>query len=473
MTRGVYQRYRIVMVMTVVLFLLSLSFTGAAAESIGKADWEPIPTGDAAHGTREYSDFESSEDCAECHVDLYQQWSRTMMSRSYTHSWDEIEYFKLAVPHAEKKAKVAGVKAGCNGCHAPIAFLAGDTPPPKPGSGGFADEGVNCDFCHTVVGFKGDIPHNFNWICSPGETKYGGREGLESPFHEIEKNEFLESADFCGTCHNEMSPYGVWVKSTHLEWSEGPYAAEGVTCQDCHMPRGEGVLADGSEVVSDMRHHLFHGAHVSSKLRGAVEMVMWSDVDRGKPGQTVKVSLALFNQKAGHKIPSGSAEERQLWVTVEAVDAEGNHYHLPVDRKGFEGEGQTITSNELSYQDMGEPLDDPEFEGLPRDATIYEGDRIFCLPYFDEQGRRTIQQWNTASLGVDYRIGPRQTRIETYTWTLPEDLPGGKLRFEATLRYRRLVKSVGDFLGVPQEETEAFVINTGLTTMAIGDRAHE
>lgn len=34
------------------------------------------------------------------------------------------------------------------------------------------------------------------------------------------------------------------------------------------------------------------------------------------------------------------------------------------------------------------------------------GDRIFRKPYFDPQGRMTIQQWNTASQGVDYRLGP-------------------------------------------------------------------
>ena len=55
-----------------------------------------------------------------------------MMSQSYTHHWDEIEYFELALPHAQKEPKVAGVKAGCNGCHAPLAFLAGDIPPPRP-----------------------------------------------------------------------------------------------------------------------------------------------------------------------------------------------------------------------------------------------------------------------------------------------------------------------------------------------------
>ena len=45
------------------------------------------------------------------------QHEQAMMSQSFTHHWDEIEYFELAVPHAAREPKVAGVKAGCNGCH--------------------------------------------------------------------------------------------------------------------------------------------------------------------------------------------------------------------------------------------------------------------------------------------------------------------------------------------------------------------
>ena len=47
------------------------------------------------------------------------------------------------------------------------------------------------------------------------------------------------------------------------------------------------------------------------------------------------------------------------------------------------------------------------------------------MAYFDPKGRMTIGQWNTASQGTDYRIGPRETKIETYTWTLPQTLPEG------------------------------------------------
>ena len=100
------------------------------------------------------------------------------MSQAFTHHWDEIEYFELAIPHAEKEPKVAGVKAGCNGCHAPLAFLAGDIPPQAARRRTRrANEAVSCDLCHTITGFAGDMPFNFNWIVEPGKVKQGPRAG--------------------------------------------------------------------------------------------------------------------------------------------------------------------------------------------------------------------------------------------------------------------------------------------------------
>jgi hypothetical protein len=455
------------------LALLFIATAAAAQPVTGvlpEAELQAIPAGDAAHGQFSYDDFESAEACADCHEDISGQWQNSMMSQAYVHQWDAIEYFRLAVPHAERKPKVAGVKDGCNGCHAPVSFLAGDTPPPEPGSGSMADEAVTCDLCHSIVGFKGKEPFNFNYLVKPGSIKWGGREGLESPDHDTAGSEFLQSTEFCGTCHNEMSPYGIWVKSTQREYAAGPYPEMGITCQDCHMQAAPGMLSSiADDAVADRRNHFFHGAHSPSKIGGVIELAMWAESTDIKRGQSMVLSLALFNAKAGHKVPSGSAEERQLWVTVHAIDAAGNRYHLPVDFKGFDGEEQTITSNVLAYQDLGEPLDDPGFEGLARDATPYEGDRIFCLPYLDEYGRRTIMQWNTARLGVDYRIGPRETQIETYTWSIPDDVAPGEMQFEAVMQYRKLVKSVGDFMDVPDEETATIIIGEAGTRVAIVD----
>jgi hypothetical protein len=423
------------------------------------------PAGDEALGTKSYEQYETPDICSACHVDFYQQWTQAMMSQAYTHHWDEIEYFKLAVPHAEKDEKVAGVKAGCNGCHAPISFLAGDVPPPRPAENSRANESVSCDLCHTISGFKGDTPFNFNFISKPGTVKYGPKPDVDSPHHESQYSEFITTPEFCGTCHNEMSPYGVWVKSTHLEYTAGPYAKEGVRCHDCHMPSAIGYSATMSE--EDMvAQHLFHGAHDPGKLAGAVEMRIHPEEREVESDGTVILKLQLFNAKAGHKIPTGSVEDRIVWLHLTATDSEGKTWHLPVDAKGFDGEEYTIAAQTLAYQDMGVPLEDPDFKGVERDG-VPAGDRIFRMPYFDSRGRMTIMQWNTASLGVDYRLAPRETKIETFTWELPDDVAPGAVTFSAVLNYRKLVKPVADLLGVPAEESEVVVINRASTWVEI------
>lgn len=419
-------------------------------------------------GSLKYDDFKKPEFCGtSCHTDFYQQWKQAMMSQAYTHEWDEIEYFKLAVPHAEKDPKVAEVKAGCNGCHAPMSYVSGDVPPPLPGKNSRANESVSCEVCHSITGFSGDTPFNFNYIMKPGRTKFATRKGdILSPAHEIEVNPLMKTGDFCGICHNEKSPYDVWVKSTHLEWKEGPYYKEGVQCQDCHMTKAEFKTASMGTTYKDAKLHLFHGAHDPGKVKGVIELRIHPDVREVEPGEPVKFTVALFNQKTGHKFPSGSVEDRIVWMHVEAVDEKGNVFHIPVDKKGFAGEEYLIGSDVLAYQDMGVALNDPNFKGVQRDG-IPIGDRIFRKPYFDPQGRMTIQQWNTASQGVDYRIGPRETKIETLTFKVPDNIAPGKLKVTAVLNYQLLVKPVADFLGVPASESQIVRVNEHSTEITI------
>ncbi len=411
--------------------------------------------GDAAQGTIPYDRFEKAEVCADCHTDIARQYAQSLMSKSFTHQWDEVEYFELALPHAEKVAKVAGVKAGCNGCHAPLAFLAGDIPPKKPAEGTRANEGVTCDVCHSITGYEGEVPFNFNFIIEPGKTKQGVRKGTKSPHHEIASNPFMASADLCGTCHNEKDPWGLWVKATHLEWKESPQGKAGITCQECHMPAAPGNPAPdaGGQDHPDMRQHLFHGAHYADMLNGAVQVGIVGADDRLKPGQTTRFLTTVMNIKAGHKIPSGSAEERVVWLHVEAKDAAGRVFHLKVDRKGFDGEDFTIASpGTLAYQDIGDIKGLKNFKGLERDGNVPAGDRIFRLPYLDEKGRMTVAQWNTAAFGPDYRLAPLKATNETFTWKLPEDIAPGPLTVTATVWYSRVVSSVAEYMGLPEEE---------------------
>jgi hypothetical protein len=314
---------------------------------------------------------------------------------------------------------------------------------------------VSCDLCHSIVGFEGDVPFNFNFIVEPGDVQQGVRSGTESPGHEIAVNPFMMSAELCGTCHNEKDPWGLWVKATHLEWQDSPQAEAGIVCQDCHMPPAAGNSAPeaGGLDHPDVRQHLFHGAHDSGKLAGAVEVRIHSDSDRADAGGEVTFTATVVNAKAAHMIPSGSAEERLVWLHVAAVDAAGRTYHLPVDRKGFEGEDWTIASADaLAYEDIGDIKGLENFKGLLRDAPVPAGDRIFRLPYLDPEGRMTIAQWNTAAFGPDYRLAPLKAVNETFSWSLPTDIAAGPVTVTATVWYSKVVASVAEFLEIPSEE---------------------
>jgi hypothetical protein len=418
-------------------------------------------------GKYSFKDFESAKKCRSCHPGFYEQWSQAMMSQAYTHAWDEIEYFDLAVAHAKAKPELKEVVDGCNGCHTPLAFMGGPLPPARPSEKTMANESVSCEVCHLVQSATTDPPHNYSYFIKPGMTKYSSREPqIESPAHKIVRNDFFKTTEFCANCHNEKNPYGVWVKSTQLEWKEGPYAAAGTRCQDCHMPKAPYQYALMGTLHDDARLHLFHGAHDPGKVRGTIELRIQPDIREAEPGETIVFTVALFNQKTGHKFPTGSVEDRIAWLQVEATDAKGKVYHLDVDKKGFDGEEYTISGDYLAYQDMGVPLGITDFKGVQRDG-IHSGNRIFRMPYFDPEGRMTIMQWNTVKTGVDYRIGPRETKIENFTFHLPFDIAPGDMKVRAVLNYQLLLKPVADLLKVPEDESKIMMVNEHSTTVNI------
>ncbi len=421
----------------------------------------PLAVSGAEIGKFSYQDFKKPSTCKGCHSIIYQEWQQSMMSQSYTHEWDQVEYFKLALPHSQKLEKVAGVKAGCIACHGPLAFLSGDIPPKPASKETRANEGVSCEICHHITGTTQDVPFNFSFTIEPGKVMQGPRKDAKSPVHGVKYSEFLRSPELCATCHDEQSPYGAWVKATYREWKDGPYAKEGVRCQDCHMYRAQGKAASMGKERPDFAHHVFHGSHFANKLAGAVDLAMYARTKEASKGSTFRFRVELFNGKVGHYIPSGSAEERMLWLEVWAVDANGKRYPIPVKKKGFDGEEYIIAdSSFLAYQAMGEILEIDDFKGIKRDGNVPDGARIFRKPFFDPKGRMTICQWYTAdNTRVDYRIGPRETKIEEYSWKVPEDIAPGTVAIEAELYYSQIPSSVGEFFKLSPEEYAPILVN--------------
>jgi len=133
-----------------------------------------------------------------------------------------------------------------------------------------------------------------------------------------------------------------------------------------------------------------------------------------------------------------------------------------VKPKEFEGEEYTISDpGALAYQAMGEIMGIKGFKGVKRDGDLPKGIRIFRRPFFDPQGRMTICQWYTVkNTLVDYRIGPQETKTETYALRLPKDIATGKLTIKAILYYSLVPSSVGRFLNLPPSEYKPITVNT-------------
>jgi hypothetical protein len=422
----------------------------------------PLSTLAAEMGKFTYHDFEKPSKCGMCHPEIYQEWQQSLMSRSFTHPWDDKEYFKLALPHALKFEKVAGVKAGCIACHGPLAFLTGDIPPKPPEAGTRVNEGVSCEICHNITGSTEKEPFNFSFEINPGKVKYGPRHDAKSAFHDNKFSAFTRSPELCATCHDEQSPYGAWVKETYREWKAGPYGQKGFRCQNCHMYYAPGKSARTGKERDDIAHHVFHGPHFDNKLAGSVDLALYTKKREWTPGSRVKISAELFNGKVGHYIPSGSSEERVLWLEVKVIDGTGHSFYLPVDKKGFPGEEYTIAdSKALAYQAMGEIMELRAYKGISRDGNLPDGARIFRRPFFDPQGRMTICQWYTAkNTEIDYRIGPQETKLETYSWTVPKNFANGFVTITATLYYSLVPSSLAELMALPAYASKPRLVNS-------------
>ena len=234
------------------------------------------------------------------------------------------------------------------------------------------------------------------------------------------------------------------------------------------MPRTDGTLSDDGDPVEGVRRHTFHGVHFPEKLSGAVEVLLYPRDETVAAGDELILDATVMNAKAGHMIPSGSVEERVVWLHVEVTDSKGQSWHLPVDRKGFAGEDWTIAdADAMAYQDIGDIRGLPDFAGLSRDGDVPAGDRIYRMPYLDPQGRMTVAQWNTASFGPDYRLPPLAAIGETFTWRVPSAAAKGEVKVSATAYMTMVVSSVADYMKLPASEKEPMVMGTTEITVVV------
>jgi hypothetical protein len=369
-------------------------------------------------------EFKNPEVCDGCHSDIYKQWQGSMHNNSFT------DPLYLAVHKQAGEETDGATDTFCSACHSPIGVFSGEVPPTEGDQiSDISKQGIQCDFCHTVSGSTGI--GNFSFIFEPSDIKRGPFDDAVSTYHETEYSELHTKSEFCGMCHDVNHPGNdVPLEATYTEWKESEYATNGVQCQDCHMTPGPGVTEPNpgrATIDSKDRPHIFthffvggnavlsdeaHQQLATEQLQAAAELRLIPPA-AVTPGAMAALGIDVTNKGAGHYLPTGLTEVREMWLDVEIIDANGNSiYHSGA-------------------------LDDNGV--IDEDAVIYH------TVLEDKNGDATHKPWQAAGILSDHRIPPMGTVGESYGFDVPADvaLP---LTVNVTLKYRSAPQTVVDEL---------------------------
>jgi nitrate/TMAO reductase-like tetraheme cytochrome c subunit len=227
--------------------------------SAGNEDYwsRPVPVqGPAPLGHLPLAREQDPESCGLCHPTQYSDW------RASHHAKAAREGLL-----GQLDALDEATRQECLDCHAPRAEQQALWQDVKLASMD-RSSGVDCAACH--------LRRN---------VRHGPRRIARTPHGAVVENSLFHRSEFCAPCHQfdeeGLSVNGKPLEDTYAEWAHSRYAREGITCQACHMPRGD---------------HGFKGIHdPATTRRGLLVQAM-----RTREGVTVRAT----NAGAGHALPT-------------------------------------------------------------------------------------------------------------------------------------------------------------------------
>lgn len=386
--------------------LLAALLLTLAAASPALAEGKPVEPGNATA-----DQFLPATGCG-CHSARVDEWNASLHAQALV---DPIFLTKVAEGNAATDGEIG---AFCNKCHGPVATMTGEM-------GGtlspVSAEAVTCMFCHQAVGNEGD-PANVSQLVVADGTRRAQIKDPAAP-HPAVFSEFHGSAEICGGCHNVIHPgTATHLESTYLEWSEGPYASEGIVCQDCHMSQTPGEVggfsgeacAGGAERDPIFRMSFVGANRILGPADGGEALLKSAaEIDVAvpeivAPGTETSVSVTVLNKGAGHYLPTGLTEVRQMWLAVWAEDAAGVKTDL----------------GEVRYE------------------TILK----------DEKGDYPAEMWEANGIQSDHRIPPKGSVTESFTFAMPQDAEQAKI--VAALYYKSVPDELAEKAGVENVTTE-------------------
>jgi hypothetical protein len=443
---------------------------------------DPLPADDDPAYT-----FRAPVECKVCHEEIYEQWSRSSMAVTHRNRWvdnlyngtdigmpmglppDPLDppFFGFLASHVRRnpngtpKTLPGGAPdfrfGECANCHQPEYVGTAPTDTDFNQHTNADAHAVTCEFCHKItavdvspegirrpnlVAGELGVPAKTTMLRSPTEpwlvfgpyedaTFDGGTE-MRAAHATV-----VRTSALCAACHEDHADPrdtnddfretydGPPSQTTYSEWAASPYAAQGIQCQDCHMPPSGldhfcnrvPFTRDGSQV----RSHEFPGT-TPEMLRSAVTLRALSRVEGG----VLTVRVDITNSGAGHDVPTG-VTIRNLILVVTPTTSDGT---VLAQQSMAAGGGPRVPN----WGGAG-TADERNFAGRPGKG--------FARVLVDENLVENVL-FTEAINEFDNRIAAGATDTSTYRFALPKDWAKRDVRVATELWYRRAFKPLAD-----------------------------
>ena len=383
------------------IFAVLLTSCGGGGGSGSVVETPPVlqPPPEVVNASFISTHFSGSENCAVCHnglsdnqgedVSIESDWSTSMMANA---TRDPFWQAKVASEISRNPHLKELIDEKCSRCHAPMAnveakFIGAEV---ALFDGGFLDsgnsffshsrDGVSCTVCHQIeddgnLGTEQGFSGNFSIVdlgISVERTAFGQYQNpainpmLMNTGFRPTYAEHISTSVVCATCHNLKTPYvdssGTIASTTsdsefpeqmiYSEWENSSFAtgATQQSCQDCHMPKTDGVRISNRPFNlaprNDFSRHTLVGANTtmldilaSNKTQLGVTANGFADaiektrrmlessaqievVTQELVGEELTVQLRIINN-TGHKLPGGYPS-RRVYLHFVVNDENGN-----------------------------------------------------------------------------------------------------------------------------------------------------
>ena len=339
--------------------------------------------------------YPSATVCAECHPNQFSQWSNS--SHAYASLSPMFNKFEQKINDLARGT----INSFCVRCHASVGTALGERRDIALWERSkAAREGITCVTCHRVGEAYGKV--NAARRIAPGdihEPVFGpfDSQGVLKAIGNARRYRVLVSSDepdrpdwlrihqqaiqsdlmvkseFCVACHQVQVYPGIKLETVWEEYRASPAAAEGISCQDCHMStspgqpsgfaRGWAAIVNGRTVNEDrpLADHTFVGpgypiSHPGlfpiSRTASPFDPQQWLTFDYRAGWGSEEFEAEVAADPSSHSFPPGweKAEDREAaWRTVEAN----------LDR------WKERLDQRLQLLENGSHLDGPFFKGRP------------------------------------------------------------------------------------------------------------